>query len=390
MSDAESLRRWRLLLGTAAEPSTCGLTGQDALLDRALAAVYEADMEAYGDGRSKQRQGGLGGSAPRVSRWLGDIRSFFPTSVVRILQQDALNRLNLQHMLLEPEMLQAVQPDVHLVADLLSLTQVMPDQTKAIARQVVAQVVEALERKLSSPMQQAVQGSLNRAVRNHRPKAREIDWDRTLRANLKHYQAEYRTVIPEKLIGYGRRRRSLRDIVLCIDQSGSMGASVVYSAIFGAVLASIKAVSTKLVAFDTAVIDLSDHLQDPVDVLFGVQLGGGTDIHKALSYCQSLVTRPQETVLVLISDLYEGGNQEEMLKRTASLVASGVQMIALLALDDDGAPSYSTTVAEAYAALGIPCFACTPDLFPELMARALERQDLSLWAASRGLTVRGL
>jgi len=287
-------------------------------------------------------------------------------------------------------MLQAVQPDVHLVADLLSLTQVMPDQTKAIARQVVAQVVEALERKLSSPMQQAVQGSLNRAVRNHRPKAREIDWDRTLRANLKHYQAEYRTVIPEKLIGYGRRRRSLRDIVLCIDQSGSMGASVVYSAIFGAVLASIKAVSTKLVAFDTAVIDLSDHLQDPVDVLFGVQLGGGTDIHKALSYCQSLVTRPQETVLVLISDLYEGGNQEEMLKRTASLVASGVQMIALLALDDDGAPSYSTSVAEAYAGLGIPCFACTPDLFPELMARALERQDLSLWAASRGLTVRGL
>ncbi|PIQ23224.1 hypothetical protein COW36_18990 [bacterium (Candidatus Blackallbacteria) CG17_big_fil_post_rev_8_21_14_2_50_48_46] len=375
------LERWRLLLGAAAE-DLCHLKPEQRRLDLALAEVYEAAEETT-------RSGGLGASAPRVARWLGDIRSYFPASVVRILQEDALKRLNLQAMLLEPEMLQAVEPDVNLVADLLSLNQVMPDATKAIARQVVSQVVRQLEQKLRNPMQQAVSGSLNRSVRKLRPKSAEINWDATLRANLKHYQPSLRTVIPEKLIGHGRRQRSLRDIVLCIDQSGSMGTSVVYSAIFGAVLASLKAVRTQLVVFDTAVVDLSSYLEDPVDVLFGVQLGGGTDIHKALSYCQTLVSRPQETVLILISDLYEGGNREEMLKRTAALVSSGVQMIALLALNDEGAPAFDARNAEALSQMGIPCFACTPDLFPDLMAQALEKKDLRLWAAQNGLTLRG-
>src|SRR5205823_7899672 len=165
----------------------------------------------------------------------------------------------------------------------------------------------------------------------HRPRHAEIDWGRTLRANLRHYQPEYRTIIPETLIGFGRRRSSLRDVILCVDQSGSMATSVVYAGVFGAVLASLRAIRTRMVVFDTSVVDLTEQLQDPVDLLFGTQLGGGTDIHRALDYCQGLVTRPQETILVLISDLYEGGNREEMLKRAAALTASGVQMIALLA-----------------------------------------------------------
>ncbi|MGV3524589.1 MAG: VWA domain-containing protein [Candidatus Sericytochromatia bacterium] len=378
----ERQRRWRLLLGEPAG-QLCKLGQDDLVIDRALAAVYDPEGQ---DG--SKRRGGLGGSSPQVARWLGDIRQFFPSPVVRILQQDAVTRLQLERLLLEPEMLQAVEPDVHLVATLLSLNQVMPDATKAIARQVVREVVAALERKLALPLRQAVQGSLSRATRTSRPKAREIDWDRTIRANLQHYQAELGTIIPEKLVGYGHRRSALREVVLCIDQSGSMGTSVVYSAIFGAVLASLRALSTQLVVFDTAVVDLTPQLQDPVDVLFGVQLGGGTDIHKALSYCQGRITRPQDTILVLISDLYEGGDQDAMLRRTASLVASGVQMIALLALNDDGAPSYDARVAADFAALGIPSFACTPDLFPELMAQALQRQDLGLWAARHDLTLR--
>ena len=184
---------------------------------------------------------------------------------------------------------------------------------------------------------------------------------------------ERRTIIAEKLIGYGHKRSSLRDIVLCVDQSGSMAASVVYSGIFGAVLASIRAVRTRMIVFDTAVVDLTEELQDPVDLLFGTQLGGGTDINRALAYCQGLVRRPEETILVLISDLYEGGNRAEMLKRAAALTGSGVQLIALLALNDDGAPSYDHGLAAALAGLGAPAFACTPDLFPELMATAIRR-----------------
>ncbi|HET9223561.1 MAG TPA: VWA domain-containing protein [Roseiflexaceae bacterium] len=371
--DDERLRRWRLVLGGAAAESTgVGLRGDDLNIDGALAALYDSE-----------RRGGLGASATNIARWLGDIRTYFPTSVVQLLQREALERLDLRQMLLQPELLATVEPNVHLVADLMALKSVMPTKTRDTARQVVQRVVEELQRKLANPTRQAILGSLNRATRNRRPRHSEIDWHRTIRANLKHYQPRYRTIIPETRIGYGRKRAALRDIILCVDQSGSMGASVVYSGIFGAVLASLPAVRTRMVVFDTEVVDLTDELQDPVDLLFGVQLGGGTDINRALTYCQSLVRRPQETILVLISDLYEGGSREEMLKRAAALAGSGVQLIALLALSDDGAPGYDHTVAAALAALGAPSFACTPDLFPDLMAAAINRQDIGQWAAAR-------
>jgi Mg-chelatase subunit ChlD len=293
-------------------------------------------------------------------------------------------------MLLQPEMLEAVDADVHLVATLLSLSHVIPERTKETARAVVRKVVAELQRKLATRTVQAIRGSLNRATRTHRPRPNEINWDRTIRANLKNYLPERKTIIAERLVGHGRKRSSLRDIVLCVDQSGSMGTSVVYSGIFGAVMASIPAVSTRMVVFDTAVVDLTEDLQDPVDLLFGTQLGGGTDINRALAYCQQIIARPNQTIIVLISDLYEGGNREEMLKRAASLVASGVQVVALLALNDQGAPSFDGSVAAAFAKLGIPSFACTPDLFPDLMAAAIGRQDLNLWAARNDIvTARG-
>lgn len=371
----ERVRRWRLILGGAEADGTGVSLGQlDLGMDGALQALYDAD-----------RKGGLGSSAPNVARWLGDIRSYFPASVVRVMQQDALERLNLRQMLLEPEMLEAVEPDVHLVANLLALGAVMPAQTKETARLVVRRVVDDLLRRLENPMRQAVTGSLNRAARNRRPRHNEIDWHRTIRANLKHYQPGYGTVIPETRIGYGRRRSALREIILCVDQSGSMATSVVYAGIFAAVLASLPVVKTHMVVFDTAVVDLTEALDDPVEVLFGTQLGGGTDINRALGYCQGLVRRPQETIVVLISDLYEGGNRTEMLKRAAALVASGVQAIALLALNDDGAPAFDHRNAAELAGMGIPAFACSPDLFPELMAAAIGRQDVGHWAASRGI-----
>lgn len=362
------------------------LSGNDASMDAALAALYRGDE---GDGSDKSgprtRRGGLGNSAPNVARWLGDIRKFFPSSVVRVMQQDALERLNLRQMLLEPEMLEAVEPDVHLVANLLALNSVLPAKTKETARQVVGKVVEEIERKLANPLRQAIQGSLNRAARNRRPRHNEIDWQRTIRANLKNYQPDYRTIIPETLIGYGRKRSALRDIILCVDQSGSMASSVVYAGIFGAVMASLPAVRTRVVVFDTAVVDLTENLSDPVELLFGTQLGGGTDINRALAYCEGLVQQPQDTILVLISDLYEGGNRHEMLKRAANLAGAGVKMIALLALSDDGAPSFDHSTAASLAELGVPAFACTPDLFPDLMAAAIGKQDLNVWAAANDI-----
>ena len=231
-------------------------------------------------------------------------------------------------------------------------------------------------------------GALDRAARTRRPRHDAIDWDRTVRANLRHWQPAHRTVIPETLVGYRRRQQALqRDIVLCVDQSGSMAASVVFAGVFAAVLAGLRAVRTQLVVFDTSVVDLTAQLDDPVELLFSTQLGGGTDINQALAYCQSTLTRPTETVLVLISDLVEGGSREEMLQRAAALVAAGVQVVALLALSDDGAPGYDHDNAAALAALGVPAFACSPDLFPELMAATIERRDIAGWAAARGIAL---
>lgn len=369
--EEEYLKRWRLILGgNEADGTGITLTPEEQRIDQSLEAVYDSD-----------RRGGLGSSAPKVSRWLGDIREFFPQTVVQVIQRDAIKRLNITSLLTEKEMLETVVPDVHLVATLMSLSRVIPEKNKEMARQVVRKVVDELLRKLSAPTQQAVTGALNRSARRRNPRYNEIDWKTTITKNLKNYQPEYKTIIPEVRIGYGRKRKAMKDIILCLDQSGSMGTSVIYSGIFGSVLASIPAVNTRMVVFDTAVVDLTDDLQDPVDLLFGVQLGGGTDIARALTYCQGVITRPQDTVLILVTDLYEGGDPREMRKKFVSLVNSGVQLIVLPALNDDGAPSYDKNHAEFLANIGVPTFACTPDKFPDLMAAALSKQDIGMWVS---------
>ncbi|MEZ5270902.1 MAG: VWA domain-containing protein [Ilumatobacteraceae bacterium] len=390
VSDTERRRRWRLVLGGVPDEDGTGkgitampLPGVDGRIDAALAAVYDQGVGRRAGGA---RAGGLGRSAPAVARWLGDIRTYFPTPVVQLLQRDAIDRLNLRQLLLEPEMLQAVEPDIHLATLLVELNRVLPDTTRATARAVVAKVVAALEHRLAARTRQAVHGALARSQRTRRPRHGDIDWDRTIRANLRHYLPEQGTIVPERLVGFARRQRSLsRDVIVAIDQSGSMADSVVHASLFGAVLASIPALSTHVVAFDTAVADLTPLLRDPVDLLFGVQLGGGTDIAQAMGYCQQLVSRPADTVLVLVSDLFEGGNPDLLRARVAALTRAGVCVVALLALSDEGAPAYDHAMAADLAALGVPALACTPDAFPDLLAAALEGRDVGRWANDHGM-----
>ncbi|MFB7905160.1 VWA domain-containing protein [Kitasatospora sp. NPDC056076] len=374
----ERLRRWRLVLGGAADGTGCTLRGRDAAMDGALAALYRGAPEEGGrPPRGGRRGAGLGGSAPQVARWLGDIREYFPSTVVQLMQQDAITRLGLDRLLLEPEMLEAVEPDVHLVGTLLSLRHALPETTRETARAVVGKVVADLERRLADRTRTALGGALDRSARVNRPRHRDIDWDRTIRANLRNYLPEHGTVVPERLVGHARARRAVRkDVILCVDQSGSMAPSVVHAAVFGAVLASMPSLDTRLVVFDTSVVDLTEQLTDPVDVLFATRLGGGTDIDRALAYCQSRITRPSETVVVLISDLYDGGVRDGMLRRVAAMKAAGVQFVALLALSDEGAPAYDHAHAAALAALGAPAFACTPDAFPGIMAAAIEKRPI--------------
>ena len=379
---SERIRRWKLALG---DDDMEGLGERDQRLSRALSALYESD--------GRKGRGGLGASSPKVSRWLGDIREFFPTPVVQVIQKDAFERLNLKALMLEPEFLETLEADVHLVADLISLRGAMPEKTMETARAVVGKVVEDLMKRLQSKTMEKITGTLNRSQRTRRPRHADIDWPRTIRANLRHYQVDFSTIVPETLVGFARKSRTRADldhVMLCVDQSGSMASSVVYSSIFAAVMASLPVLSTKLVCFDTSIVDLTEDLSDPVKVLFGVQLGGGTDINAALAYCETKIDRPSKTHLVLVTDLYEGGDAASMLARVAGLKHSGVNVIVLLALSDDGRPSYDARHAGAIAAMDCPVFACTPNQFPDLMATALTRQDIGQWASANGIElIRG-
>lgn len=376
----ERLRRWKLALGD----DLAGMSPSDQRMGEALSALYDAG----GDEGGKKKRGGLGASSPKVAKWLGDIREFFPSPVVQVIQKDAFDRLGLQALMMEPEFLETLEADVHLVAQLMTLRGQMPPRTIDTARAVIAKVVEELMKRLRSRTEEALTGAVNRSKRTRRPRFSDIDWHRTINANLRHYQPEYHTIIPETLIGFSRKTRTRADIdhvVLCLDQSGSMAPSVVYASIFAAVMASLPVLSTQLVCFDTSVVDWTEQLVDPVSVLFGIQLGGGTDIAGALGYCERKIEYPSKTHMVLVSDLYENGDAKQMLKKAAEIKNSGVNLIVLLALSDEGRPAYDQRHAAAFAAMGCPVFACTPDHFPDMMAAALARQDIGAWASSRDI-----
>jgi hypothetical protein len=410
VSEQERRRRWRLVLGedpvaadtdvdagdavrpgdghgdggggdeygekkglAAAVPDGSVLTGDDRRIDAALGALYDR-QEGRSGSSNRRRGGGLGRSRPAVVRWLGDIRRYFPTPVVQILQRDAVDRLDLRQLLLEPELLRSVEPDIHLVTLLVELNRMLPDETRATAREVIERVLADVQARLTDQTRQAVRGSLARSTRSRRPRPGDIDWPHTIAANLRNWVPEHQTMVPERLVGHGRRQPSLaRDVVIAVDQSGSMADSVVYASLFAAVLAQLSTLRTRFIVFDTAVTDLTAYLHDPVEVLFGVQLGGGTDISNALGYCQELIERPRDSVLFLVSDLHEGGNASLMLRRVGEIVASGVHVVVLLALSDEGAPAYDHAHAEAFTSLGATVLATTPDEFPDVLATALRR-----------------
>jgi len=358
-----------MILGKPSEPeadTSLSLDEELQGMDDVMDALYDSE-----------REGGLGESSPNINRWLGDIRKYFPGPVVEVVQKDALEKLDLQQLLREPEFVEMLEPNVDLVATILLLNKVLPAQTRETARLIVRKLVEKIEKKLREPMREAVAGAINRARKNRNPRLKEIDWNRTILKNLKTYQPELNTIIPEHLVGYSKKRGRLRHVSLLIDQSGSMASSVVYAGILGAILASLPSVYTRLIAFDTSVVDLSEQLHDPVDLLFGTQLGGGTDIGQALQYAHQHISRPSDTILFLLSDLFEGGNPKKMLQELSEMKASGVKIIALLALSDKGAPSYDGQTAAYLADMDIPAFASTPEQFPELLAAAIEGRDLT-------------
>jgi Mg-chelatase subunit ChlD len=384
--------RWRLVLGRAADADLCRaagsralLSGDDANLDEALGQIYENKEEGTSP---KQRSAGLGASAPRLAKWLGDIRGYFSKDVVSVIQKDAIERKGLKQLLFEPETLGQVTPDVGLVGTLLSLKSMIPERAKEAAREVVRAVVEEIMKRMRGGVEQAVRGALDRSRHSPMRSLPNLDWARTIRRNLKNYDRDRKVVIPESFHFFARQhRRKEWNVIVCMDQSGSMADSVVYGGVTGAIFASMPALETRVVVFDTEVVDLTEKCHDPVDLLFGVQLGGGTDINRAVAYCQKLVHDPRKTLFLLITDLFEGGNARELVRRMDELRAAGVRAICLLALSDSGVPCHDESMARRFTEVGVPCFGCTPKMLPVLLEGALKGQDLFKLAKTCGVKV---
>lgn len=394
--NSEQLKRWRLILGAASEEKlqSYGASGrildeESAIMDEALAAIYDETHESAGEARSGGNgscRAGLGPSSPKLAKWLGDIRSFFPPDIVSVIQTDAIERKGLKQLLFEPELLSQVKPDIQMVATLMALKGQIPEKTKDSARQLVKAVVDEIVKRMAQDLQRAVTGALNRRRHSPLPSSTGLDWNTTIRKNLRHFDQERKLLIPEKVYFFDRARRSKEwTVILDIDQSGSMAGSVIYASIVGSIFASMPALETRVVAFDTEVVDLSEQCaSDPVDMLFGIQLGGGTDINKSIAYCEPFITEPKKTLFLLVSDLYEGGNRTEMLRRLIDMHEAGVKTICLLALSDQGVPSYDEAVAKRLAQHGIPCFGCSPDKLPELIEGALKGHDLAMLSERLG------
>jgi len=340
-------------------------------MDEALGAIYDGPP-------SGKRGAGLGAGKSSVARWLGDVRKYFDKDIVVTIQKDAVERDDeLKVLLFEPKLLAEVTPSVEMVGTLLSLKNMVPEKAKDAARQIVKAVVDEIMKRMQSAIERSVRGALDRSRHQPLPSLPNIDWKRTIRRNLKNYVADRRTIIPDRFFFWARQhRRKEYNVIVCMDQSGSMAESVVYGSVMGAVFATIPSLETHVIAFDTEVVDLTDACSDPVDMLFGVQLGGGTDIDRAVAYCQGFVKDPRKTLFILITDLYEGGNARRLVERLKGMTESGVRAVCLLALSDSGVPSYDASLARKIANVGVPSFACTPNKLPAVLEAMLKGVDV--------------
>jgi len=371
----QALIRWRLVLGRYAQKQI--KPGQSAAMqrmERALDFLYGREYEGRGvRGRDrldgKKGPGSLDASQLSVPQWLNEVRHLFPRDTAEIVEKHALERYELTELLTDKQTLEKLEPNQDLLKMLLQFKGKMKGDVLNLAREIIRKIVEELKEKLAREVRQSFSGRLNRFRNSPLRISQNFDWKGTVRRNLKNWQPDRKALVLEQLRFFSRQRRQMPwSIILCVDQSGSMVDSVIHSAVLAGILAGLPALNVKLVVFDTSVVDLSQYLDDPVEVLMSVQLGGGTDIGQALCYCEKLIETPSRTILALISDFCEGAPAGRMFGAVKRLKESGVNLIGLAALDQEALPFYDTQTAGKLAALGMDITASTPKQFAQWLA----------------------
>ena len=368
ISDGAALNRWRLVLGKQAE-------GEMTLSDVRLSRMDDALDFLYGrEAGDDVRQGGLGASSPTVAHWLSEVRTLFPQETAEVLQRHALDRYQLTELLADREVLERLEPNQALLETVLSLKHMMKGPVLETARRIVDKVVRELTQKMEQEVRTSALGKLDRSSRSPVRSIRNLDFKRTIRENLAHFDTANNRLMLEKLHFNGRiKRYNPWRVILCVDESGSMLGSVIHSAVMAGIFAKMPMLDTKLVIFDTSVVDLTGYVGDPVQALMSIQLGGGTDIAGALRHCESLITKPHRTMVVLVSDLCEGGPRKNLYGVARDIIESGAKLIALTALDEHADPAYDRTVGQTMANLGAWVGAMTPAKLADFMAQVMRQ-----------------
>ncbi len=370
-------RRWRLILGRLSDRSMGErpLDGRDAAMQAALDFLYSRAYEKRGLRLgSASRGAGSQDSLPAVLDWMKELPKLFPDDVCETIRADALDRFEMHEILQDPETLSRMAPNRRLLESLLMLKGKMNAAVTEQLLRIVSAVVEEIARRLRREVQTAFGGRRNRFQRSYLKIARNFDWKRTIRDNLRNYDPERGRLIVNRLYFNGRVKRLLPwDVILCVDQSGSMATSVIFSAVMAGILAGLPGVTARIVVFDHGVVDLSDRVNDPVHLLMTVQLGGGTNIGRAVSYCETLVRNPGRTVLALISDFYEGADERALLASVKRMAESGVTLLGLAALSDAGTPDFDRGLAGRLDRVGMRVGAMTPGRFANWLAEVMDR-----------------
>jgi Mg-chelatase subunit ChlD len=287
------------------------------------------------------------------------------------MERDAVERYEISEVVTRPEVLERIQPSETLLRAVMRTKHLMNAEVLALARQLVRRVVEELMEKLAREVRQPFSGALDRRRRSFLKVAKNFDARTTLRRNLKHWQPEQRRLLIESPYFFSRIRRQTDrwQLILVVDESGSMLDSVIHAAVTAACFWHLRALKTHLVLFDTNIVDVTADCTDPVETLLKVQLGGGTDIGQALAYAHSLIENPRRTIIVLISDFFEGAPVERLYAIARRIIGDGATLLGLAALDAGARPRYDENVARQLVKFGAHVGAMTPGELAEWVAR---------------------
>ncbi|EKT65974.1 VWA domain-containing protein [Providencia alcalifaciens] len=368
-------KRWRLILGQYADNALgqAALNADELKIERSLDFLYRREYQRRGLRQEGGRHGSLDASQLTAVNWLNQARKLFPNSTFERMQSQALERYEISSLLKSPQALNAMEPTKALAKSLLSLRGKMSEETRDAVKNIIRKVVDDILSQMRHQFRQALTGRRNRFKRSLIPNSRNFDWRATIAANLKNYdQQNQRLMIKTPYFNARQQQHLPWDVILCVDQSGSMASSIMYAAVCASILAALPTVRVSLIVFDTQVVDLSHLAHDPVEVLMTVQLGGGTDIAKAMHYCESLIRNPKRTVISLISDFEEGGALNHLLNCTERLHSQQVKLLGLAALDDEALPVYDTEIAQKLADRGMSVAALTPEHFAHWLAEVMQ------------------